>query len=262
MTFNPRGNAPRIASLVTAAAAGALVLGHAGAAHADRRAFGYTYEYNTMAAGGLDLELWNTQSRTTFDGGAAGLEWKAELEYGITDHWDIALYQVFAQGGTEGAVAYDETTVETRYRFAERGQWPVDVLVYFELAKGFGVTKWDVEPKLVLARDLGKLSLNLNLTPELEIAKHREAGATEAELEAELEPEWAFGATYEVSPRWKVGGETFGALDLEESEVTAYAGPALSWSPSAKLGVATTAAFGLTDGADAFALRFVLGIGM
>jgi len=259
MTFNTRQKAPRIASLFAAAAA-ALVLGQAGTAHADRRAFGYTYEYNTMAEGGLDLELWNTQSRSTFDGGTAGLEWKAELEYGITDHWDIALYQVFAQDGREGAVAYDETSLETRYRFAERGQWPVDVLVYLELAKGFGATKWDVEPKLVLARDLGKLSLNLNFAPEVQFSRTADAGKTS--LDVALEPSWALGASYEVSPRWKVGAETFGAHPFAEKVTEAWVGPAVSWAPSAKLWVASTAAFGLTDASDAFALRFVLGIGL
>lgn len=248
--------------LAIGAIASAAVLGSHGTAHADRRAFGYTYEYNTMAEGGLDLELWNTQSRSTFDGGAPALEWKAEVEYGLTDHWDVALYQTFGQDGRDGAFGYRDTSVETRYRFAERGQWPVDVLVYLEVAKGFGATAWEVEPKLILARDFGKLSVNLNLVPEIEIAKHFEAGATEGEIEPELEPGWALGASYELSPRWKLGAETFGQADLEDSEVAAYAGPAVSWAPSSKLWIASTAAVGLNDEADAFALRFVVGLGL
>jgi hypothetical protein len=256
MIFNTKRKYLRFASLV-AAAAGAVVLGQATAAHADRRAFGYTYEYNTMAAGGLDLELWNTQARSSFDGGAASGEWKAEVEYGITDHWDLAVYQTFGQDGHDGAVGYRETSVESRYRFAERGQWPVDVLVYLEVAKGFGETAWDVEPKLVLARDLGKVSVNFNFAPEVQITKHGDAAVSTA-----LSPRWALGAAYELSPRWKVGAETFGEADLDAKTTSAAAGPSLSWAPSTKLWVASTAAVGLTHDSDDFSLRFVLGIGL
>ena len=261
MTFKSSKRPP---AFLPAAAALAVLAALAPAARADRRAFGVTYEYNTMPQGGLDLELWNTQSRTAFDAtGASTLQWKAEVEYGITDHWDIAVYQTFSERrGTDPALTepfgYDETSVESRYRLAERGQWPVDVLLYLEVAKHFGHDFWDVEPKLILARDVGRLSLNLNLAPEIEFAKDE----AEGEIEPELEPQWAFGASYEVSPQWKVGAETYGAADLDDSEVSAWVGPAVSWAPSEKLWIAGSAAAGLTDESDDLQVRLILGLGL
>jgi hypothetical protein len=259
MTFKSSKRPPAVLPVAAALAALAAL---APAARADRRAFGVTYEYNTMPEGGLDLELWNTQSRTVFDGtGASTLEWKAEVEYGITDHWDLAVYQTFGEAhGSDPALTvpfgYAETSVESRYRLAERGQWPVDVLLYLEVAKQFGADAWDVEPKLILARDLGRLSLNLNAAPELQVTKG--PGTTDVALE----PRWALGASYEIDPRWKVGAETYGEADLEASEVSAWAGPAVSWAPSEKLWIAGSAGAGLTDASDDLQVRLILGLGL
>src|SRR5436309_2948127 len=94
-------------------------------AHADRRSFFQTYEYQTMNKGGVELELWNEQDRPDFGSAATGLQFQLEIEYGITDRWDIALYQILSQPPptmtTPGVLAYDATKIETRYRFAERG---------------------------------------------------------------------------------------------------------------------------------------------
>jgi len=261
MTFKTT-HRPSLALVAAAALAAVATL--APAAHADRRAFGVTYEYNTMPQGGLDLELWNTQGRTVFDAtGASTLEWKAEVEYGITDHWDIAVYQTFSQvHGSDPALTepfgYAETSVETRYRLGERGQRPVDVLLYLEVAKHYGQNAWDVEPKLVLAHDFGRLGVALNLAPEVEISKH----AGDTEVEPELEPQWALGASYEINPRWKVGAETYGEASIEDSEVSVWAGPSLSWAPSDKLWIAGTAAAGLTSAAEDVQVRFILGLGL
>jgi hypothetical protein len=228
------------------------------AARADRRAFGYTYEYNTMPEGGLDLELWNTQARARFPEGPASFEWKLEVEYGITDHWDLAVYQTFGQdhvAGQSDALQYRETSVESRYRLAERGEWPVDVLLYLEVAKGFGTGLGDVEPKLILAKDVGALSLNLNLIPEVELTRDADGKAG-----VELVPGFAFGGAYEINPSWKVGAETFG--EIEDDNTLVSVGPSVSWAPSEKLWIAGTLAAGVTDASDAITGRFVIGLGL
>src|SRR5690348_12308956 len=126
-------------------------------AHADRRDFAHVYEYQTMPEHGFDLEFWNTTTLDAYDSLAA-MELKVETEYGITDHWDIALYQILAQDAGD-ALHYAATSLETRYRFVERGQWPVDVLVYLELTKAIDSKEFEVEGKLVLARDLGPVTI-------------------------------------------------------------------------------------------------------
>lgn len=65
-------------------------------ASADRRLFTSTYEYKTMPQGATALELWHTQARNTWDsddaGSATALQNILEIEHGLTDHWDAALY--------------------------------------------------------------------------------------------------------------------------------------------------------------------------
>src|SRR5215216_5201215 len=65
-------------------------------AAADLRSFTHTYEYATMPAHKTAIELWHTQTRATSDKESPNIyEGILEIEHGITDHWDIAFYQVF-----------------------------------------------------------------------------------------------------------------------------------------------------------------------
>jgi len=227
-------------------------------ARADRRAFTHTYEYLTMPEGGLELELYNTQKRATFaDASPRAFQLQIEVEYGITDHWDVSLYQVFDQVSTPDPMTsdplhYAQTKLRTRYRFAERGELPVDLLAYFELKKDFAASVYAIEPKLIVARDFGPLTAAVNLIAEVELG----------DVETEVEPEWTAGVSYEVVPAFKIGAETIGALELESKEVAASAGPALSWAPSPKLWVSAGALFGLTDGAPDLTARLIIGLGL
>src|SRR5689334_2182094 len=71
-------------------------------ARADRRTLIRAYEYMTQPKGNLELEIWNeveAPKQGGFD--AAATVHRIELEYGLTDHWDVALYHVFAQAPAE-----------------------------------------------------------------------------------------------------------------------------------------------------------------
>lgn len=236
----------------------------ASTARADRRSFTFTYEYLTQVSGGLELEFYNTQGRSKFgDGAISSWEQQIELEYGINDHTDVSLYQVFQETDATGA-HYAETKLRMRHRFAERGEWPVDVLVYGELVKVFGKGAVEIEPKLVLQRNAGDVSLVLNVIPELELERELEPSG-EKELELEFEPGWAAGVTYEAMPALKLGAEMWGHVEapFKDSRTTlAWVGPAVSWAPSPKLWITSTAGFGLTDSADAFLVRFLIGVGL
>jgi hypothetical protein len=217
-------------------------------ARADRRAFLHTYEYQTMAKGGLDLEIWNTQTRPSFDSGTMGQDWRLETEYGITDHWDLAIYQNFAQAPGM-AFGYDSTSVETRYRIGERGDLPVDVLVYAEVVKPLAADELEVEGKLILAKDIGPLTLAINLIAEVEFA-----------ADTEFVPGWAVGLTWEVAPAFKIGVETFGERSEVLEDVVTWIGPSISWSPSPRWWLAAGASFGITTPSDDFIASFIIGI--
>jgi hypothetical protein len=225
-------------------------------ARADRRAFTHTYEYPTLPKGELELEFWNTQAGDVGDGDPSELELQIEIEYGLTSRWEIALYQTLGQ--VAGApLSYATTKLETRYRLAERGEWPVDVNLYMEVAKPFGIEELELEPKLILAKDLGALTVALNLIGELEI-----------EDEVELVPGFALGASYELSPALKLGAEVFGELEEEidaatgeeEHELELAAGPVLGWSPAPELWLATTLAAGVSH-APELEWRIIVGLG-
>jgi len=222
----------------------ATMLATASNAHADRRMFTSTYEYKTVPEGHTALELWHTESRDTWDSTTPqSMEQILEVE------------QV-AGGTVDGVVTPSEPyrlaemKFETRYRFADRGEWPVDVLAYGELAKAFGESVYEVEAKAIVARDFDKVLVAANLITEIALGKDA----------AETEPEfgWAAGATYEVHPKLNVGVETFG--EIEEEEVGASIGPAIAVAPSGNFWFTFTAGFGLTDEAPALQGRLIVGV--
>jgi len=220
-----------------------LLAGSAATAHADLRSFTHTYEYATVPAHRTAIEIWHTQTRATTDKASPNIyEGMLEIEHGLTDHWDIAFYQVFGQvsGSMDGTgLQFTEAKLETRYRFAERGEWPIDTLLYFEVAKEFGESLYEFEAKVIGARDFGDVTVALNAISEIKVGKDAE----------ETEPElgWALGATYPVHPKVRIGVETWGVV--EEGEVYASAGPALSLAGASNLWVTLTLGFGVSEDA-------------
>jgi hypothetical protein len=223
---------------------------------ADRRMFTSTYEYKTVPEGHTALEIWHTEDRATWDGDSPrSLHEILELEHGLTDHWDVALYTVFTQATASDPMLAEpfslhEMKVESRYRFADRGELPVDVLAYGEVAREFGGGVYELEAKAIVSRDFDKLLVAANLIGAVEL------GSDVAETEGEFG--WAVGATYEIHPKLNVGVETFG--EIEEEEVGAAVGPAIAVAPSGNFWFTFTAGFGLTDEAPKLSGRLIVGI--
>jgi hypothetical protein len=238
----------------------ALALAVPSIAYADRRSFTRTYEYQTMPDGETELEIYSTHVKQHLGDGPSVREYELmlEVEHGITDRWDVSLYHVFEQSSgpaTEDneSFHFSEIKLRTRYRFSDRGEWPVDVLLYAEGVKVFGAGIWEGEGKVILARDISDLTIAVNAIGEVKI----DPAADEPEVEAG----WAAGLTYELTPEWKLGGESWGAAEVEHTdELAAYAGPAASWAPSTSFWITGTTGFGLTDHSDDFSVRLLLGL--
>lgn len=234
----------------------ATVAATSSTAFADRRMFTSTYEYKTVPEGHTALELWHTEDRATWDGDSPrALEEILELEHGLTDHWDAALYTVFTQAAATDPMvaqpfALHEMKVESRYRFADRGELPVDIMAYGEVAREFGGGVYELEAKGIFARDFDKVTVAANLIGEVEFGSDVP--------ETELAFGWAAGATYEVHPKLNLGVETYGTI--EEGEVAAAVGPAISVAPSGNFWFTFTAGFGLTDEAPKLSGRLIVGI--
>jgi len=221
----------------------------------------------TAPKGEIDLESWSTfapAGEITGGPSSRGVREMIEIEYGITDHWDVALYNMLdvTSGDTESG--YAGLKLETRYRLSDRGEWPIDPVLYLEFQQLFrGDANQKYEAKLILGKDIGKVNLALNLAVEEERTKDP-AWNTEFE--------YALGASYALTPAWVVGAEVFGKLESEEEmsgetelESQNWIGPTLSWAGGATSGVlkgvwvTLAGGAGLADAADAYYARAIVG---
>jgi hypothetical protein len=238
-----------VRSTLTCTALAALLLaGSFLPARGDRRAYVWTYEYQTKPPGGTEVEHYLT-SRTGDLGAVGGTSWehRLELEAGLTDRWDVSIYQIFLQPAEEG-FRFDSFQLRTRYRLGESGLWPVDPLLYLEYRRPRElVLPNKLEGKLILARDFGRMNLALNLVEEVAFAPG-----------SEWETGYTAGAGYEPHPVIRIGAEVFGDL-VKEGELAHYLGPTISvarggWFYTVGLG------FGVNEHASDLQARAILGV--
>ena len=212
----------RITITLTVAAA---LLCAARPARADRRTLIRAYEYMTQPQGNLEFELWNDVAAPQSGFPDATILHRLELEYGITDHWDAALYHVFETAPGAGT-RFDSWRLESRYRLAEKGVLPVDTIVYLELERPADFAEaWEGEAKLILERNLTPaFALVANLVWEQQLF---DAGAFHA-FEVDL------GARYEISPALRLGAEIWNIRETTRgvTEKQYFAGPSLSVASS------------------------------
>lgn len=217
-------------------------------AYADRRSYVWTYEYKTMPKGEAEIEFYNTLEFPN-TANAKVSTWKQlfELEYGITDNWDISLYQSYKQTNTAAAntLSYDGFKVRTRYRFGSPGLYPIDPLVYFELINPNDMSKNSVfEGKIILAKDLGRMNISYNQIYKKELKDS-----------ATAENEYSLGLGFEFSPAFKLGLEGKGNYTSGKH----YLGPTVSFAGRdlwLNLGVVK----GTSSNADQIQARLLFGI--
>src|SRR3989338_9599116 len=110
---------------------------------ADRRSYVWTYEYMTMPKGMWEVEYYLTSEVPDINRSNINtLKQWLELEYGISDHCDVALYQMwkFKNKRLENDSEYEGFKIRTRYRIGEKSQFIVDPLIYIEYIRD--ATNW------------------------------------------------------------------------------------------------------------------------
>lgn len=220
----------------------------AGTSRADRRSYVWTYEYATMPAGIAEAEYYLT-AKVPDTGVREVSTWQhqVEIEYGLTDNWDISLYQMWNQSyGTNSTSAfkYEGFKIRSRYKLFKSGEFIVDPLLYVEYIRNADISQPDVlEGKLVLAKDIGKVNVAYN-----QIVKQ------ELDGDAEAEHEYAAGANYDLSPGFSAGLEAKGNY----SEDKHAAGPVVSGETD-KFWVSLGVAFGLNEKTDDVQARMIAG---
>ncbi len=224
------------------------------AARADRRTMIRAYEYMTQPQGNLELEIWNDVDAPK-EGGfdQATTLHRVELEYGVTDNWDFALYHVFAQE-PGASLKFDSWRLETRYRLFEKNVLPLDVELYLEGERPADFTApWEIEEKLILEKDFGRFALVANFVAAQKIMHLYDGHAWEVDA----------GARYELVPQLRLGAEFWTIQDTVAGVTTGsyYAGPSISFATS-KLWLQVGAGFGLGDTSGATFVRSVIGLNL
>jgi len=119
------------------------------------------------------------------------------LEYGITDHLMID-GRTTIDNPDNSKANFDSARFEIRSRFAEEGDWPIDIALSAEANTRRlenGRYQYGLEPRLVLSKDFAKLNFTLNVAEELPVNR----GAPSVEL--------ASGARYDATKLFRFGSE-------------------------------------------------------
>lgn len=209
-------------------------------AGATPRVLPFTYPVETLPAGKLEVEQYMDVvpvrvARELPDGtldGVTGMRYilQTELEYGLTDKVEVAWYFTFRQGATADTpfLRFAGMKQRVRARFADPGEWPIDVGVYGEIAEFHD--EFEFEEKILLQKRFGAFAVLANLWVEQEWYFQTE------ETKYIYNP--TIGATYELSPKFHAGFEYWarGRFDSTSDDVASsnsdaptgtrhYAGP-------------------------------------
>ncbi len=216
---------------------------------ADKRSYVWTYEYQTMEAGEVELEHYlsfSTPSSNSFNG-VTTTEHNIEIEVGMTDRFDFSIYQVFKQL-PESQFQYTGYKLRFRYRLGEKGDYLIDPLLYFEYKGKPDFSEHGYEGKLILAKDFGKINIAVNPVFEYEYKN--------SEWESELK--YNAGISYRLDGLLKVG------LEARGGENGHYIGPVISHG-TGKAYVALGSAIAMTDiknDKPEMMIRMILGINL
>ncbi len=199
-------------TLVVSACAG-LALFAARRAEANPRSLPFTYPYATLSEGQAELEQAVDLTPLRYVAETGDVPWEpryklqTEFEYGISDRLELGLYLQFSQG-PGSPLGFDGVKQRLRLRFAEAGDWPVDVAVYAELAELRG--ELELEQKLILEKTFGHLQITTNLWFEQEFEQYT------GEIIPIANP--TLGASYQITPTFRAGVEYWMRAVLKSGE--------------------------------------------
>jgi hypothetical protein len=178
-------------------------------AHATPRPLPFTYTYETLPEGDLEIEtigdltpVYALSSASGARTGYLATQLQTEFEYGITHRLELGLYATLAPSPGDTLTNVPEMPEgngfkqRLRLRLAEEGDWPLDVALYGEVVENH--REIELEAKIILQRRIGYLRLATNLWGEREFYLD---GHTDWVLNPTI------GATYEVTPLFQPGIE-------------------------------------------------------
>ncbi len=205
---------------VVAALGGAavLLLGLFGArtASANPKVLPFTYGTNTNPKGQGEVETYVDLVPLRARSGTTGEvvkylmpQMQTEFEWGISDRVELGLYVSFVPRLGDSLASYPVSTEANgakgriRWRFADEGDWPIDVGIYTEFVAND--REIELEAKLLLQKRIGNLLLVSNLWAEHEFYY-------DGRREWVLNP--TFGFQYQVHPTFFPGVEAWMRMEI------------------------------------------------
>lgn len=173
-------------------------------AFAGSRRFTYVYEVTTSPPGDVEIENWVTwKTRKPNDHGYDQVDFRHELEFGITDKFQAAVYLAdwnYHRGMSSGerGFTYSGSALELIYNFTNPVADPIGLAAYQEFQVGY--RRFESESKLLAQKNFGRFVVAYNATLEAEWE-----GEGLEERAGELQQ--SLGLSYEVSPHFLFGAE-------------------------------------------------------
>jgi len=226
------------------------------------RHFTFLYEANTSAPGSLELENWVTWQRATGSGRFDQVDFRHELEYGVSEKFQLSLYLAdwFYENDREhSGSTYSDSAIELIYNLTNPVIDPVGLSIYGELRAGDRLI--ELESKLIAQKSLGQLILAYNATLE-SVSEGKDLTEREGEFSQ------ACGASYEISPRLSLGVEllhefVFPEWRDNEKIRNLFVGPNVSFRHRNWFVTVTSLAQATnTEDEPDFQLRTIFGIGL
>jgi len=209
-------------------------------------------DYYTAKRGEFEVAFWNDMNFTDANSDETyNSKHQIEVEYGILDHLQVAYYEVYTWDRDKNWER-DAFKIETKLRFAQAGEWPLNLALYveYENPNGSRDAHSDVlESKVIASRDFGPWNVVANFIFE----KPLNDGSPWAY-------EYTAGIGYGVTPRTRLGLEVKQGLgdskDFAFNDTQPlYLIPGIYASITPHVRVLAGPAFGLTKASDDFQLK-------
>ena len=186
-------------------------LGPATEARADARRFAWVYESGTALKGTGEYEQWVTwKTDKDSDGSYDRLEFRQELEWGLTDRLQVGLYFAdwrYTRKSSGSNTEVRTSSLEAIYNLSDPAVSALGISLYGEVA--LGQEKFEVEAKLLLEKLSGPWSVAVNLILESE-------WEDEDWSEDKGVLEQTAGISYQFSPRFLLGAEMVHEIEIAD----------------------------------------------
>ena len=200
-------------------------------AFAGERRFTFVYEATTMPAGAAEYEQWITwKTHKDADPDFDRIDFRHELEFGVTDRLQVALYLSdwrYQNGDSvEDGAEWRDAAVEIIYNLTDPVTEPFGLALYGELKLGDELV--EIEGKLIVQKDIGEWVFAWNGTIEAEWE-----GPNLDEDKGKFEQ--TLGGSYQFSPKLLGGFELVHEVEYDDwsdwGDQVLYLGPNLSYRP-------------------------------